>query len=216
MFEEANILKAQLESIEYITQPIIRPESLSDNPNLSEDLIKNELEQLSLIINKFTNRKIKLIRIECYDISHTSGLNTAASMVVFVNGQPEKRLYRHFKLRNNIKHDDISALKEIAKRRINNLSNWGRPDLIIVDGGISQTKVFYNEFSKKDIYVIGIAKRYETLIIPKIESEVLVFKNYILPNNSAKRLVQKLRNEAHRFAQRYHNILVRKTLFSKT
>ena len=54
------------------------------------------------------------------------------------------------------------------------------------------------------------------LIIPLILDDKLVFKSYLLPNNSAKRLVQKLRNEAHRFAQRYHNILVKKTLFSKT
>jgi len=215
-FEEASLIKEQLKSIDYVTQPIIRPKYFSDNPNLSEDLIENELKQLSLIIKKISGHELKLNRIECFDVSHTSGLNTTASMAVFIKGQAEKGLYRHFKLKSNIKHDDISALKEVAKRRINNLKNWGVPDLIIVDGGISQTKTFYKEFFERNIFVVGIAKRYETLIVPKLEDEKLVFKNYLLPNNSAKRLVQKLRDEAHRFAQRYHNILVKKTLFNKT
>ena len=214
-FEEATIIKNQLRSIEYITQPIVRPKFFSDNPNLNEDIIDKELKELSLIIHKFNGVSLILNRIECYDVSHISGTNTTASMVVFIKGQENKSLYRHFKIINNKKHDDLSSLKEVAIRRIKHLKDWGKPDLIVVDGGIAQTKTFCNEFYKENIVVIGIAKRYETLIIPKILDDKLIYKNYLLPNNQAKKLVQRLRNEAHRFAQRYHNILFKKTLFNK-
>lgn len=214
-FEKAAIIKKQLEAIEYITQPIIKPKLFSDNPNLTEDILNTQLKHLSLIIQGIAGLKLNLNRIECYDVSHTSGINTTASMVVFTKGQANKKLYRHFRLRNKKKNDDIAALKEIAKRRINNLKRWGIPDLVIVDGGITQTKTFYKEFSKKNIFVIGIAKKYETLIVPEKINNTLLFKNYLLPNDSGKRLVQKLRDEAHRFAQRYHNILTKKTLFNK-
>jgi len=135
-------------------------------------------------------------------------------MVVFTKGQKDKKLYKHFKIKNNKKSDDFLSLKEVAKRRIKHLKEWGKPDLVIVDGGIGQTKTLYEEFSKEDIFVIGIAKRYETLIIPKKVNHKLVFRSYLLPNNAAKRLVQRLRDEAHRFAQRYHNILIKKSLFN--
>ena len=214
-FEEATIIKKQLKSMEYITQPIIRPKYFSDNPNLNEDIISTQLNELSLIIKKLSGTSLNLNRIECYDVSHISGTSTTASMVVFINGQEEKKLYRHFKIKGNKKHDDLSSLKEAAKRRIKHFIDWGRPNLVIVDGGITQTKTFYNIFSKENICVIGIAKKYETLIVPRIINNNLVFKNYLLPNSSAKRLVQRLRNEAHRFAQRYHNILIKKTLFNK-
>lgn len=214
-FEEATKIKNQLKSMEYITQPIVRPKYFSDNPNLNEDLINSELNELSLIIKKLNGTSLNLKRIECYDVSHISGTSTTASMVVFIKGQDEKKLYRHFKILNNTKHDDLSSLKEVAERRIKHLKDWGKPDLIVVDGGVTQTKTFYNEFSKENIIVIGIAKRYETLIIPKLIDNNLVYRSYLLPNNQAKKLVQRLRNEAHRFAQRYHNILFKKTLFNK-
>ncbi|MFH1792037.1 MAG: GIY-YIG nuclease family protein [Patescibacteria group bacterium] len=213
-FEEASLVKKQLKSMEYITQPIVRPKLFSDNPNLAEDLIKGQLKQLSLILKKINGLSLNLNRIECYDVSHTSGTNATASMVVFTKGQEDKKLYKHFKIMNNKKNDDISSLREVAKRRIKHLKEWGEPDLVIVDGGIGQTKTLYEEFSKEDIFVIGISKRYETLIIPKKVNDKLVFRSYLLPNNSAKRLVQRLRDEAHRFAQRYHNILIKKTLFN--
>jgi len=213
-FEEASLVKNQLKSIEYIVQPIIKPKLFSDNPNLREDLIESELKQLSQILNNIGEVNIKLNRIECYDVSHISGTNTTASMVVFINGQENKSLYRHFKILNK-KNDDIASLKEVVERRIKYLDKWERPDLVIVDGGVTQTKALYEDFSKFGIFVIGIAKKYETLIIPKKDNNKLVFKSYLLPNNSAKKLVQRIRNEAHRFAQRYHNILFKKTLFNK-
>ena len=211
---EGRLVKNQLKSIEYIVQPIIKPKLFSDNPNLREDLIESELKQLSQILNNIAEVKIKLNRIECYDVSHISGTNTTASMVVFINGQENKSLYRHFKILNK-KNDDIASLKEVVERRIKYLDKWERPDLVIVDGGVTQTKALYEDFSKFGIFVIGIAKKYETLIIPKKDNNKLVFKSYLLPNNSAKKLVQRIRNEAHRFAQRYHNILFKKTLFNK-
>jgi len=210
-YESASSSKKDLNSLEYITQPIVRPKYFSDNPNLTEDIVSDQLNNISKIIYKYFNIKTILKRIECYDISHISGTNTSASMVVFTNGKEDKKEYRHFKI-NTDKNNDISSLKEVAERRINNFKRWGIPNLIIVDGGKSQTKLFNEIFGKFKIIVLGISKKYETLIIPIKTDNRFDYKEYLLPNNSAKQLIVNIRNEAHRFAQRYHNMLVKKSL----
>jgi excinuclease ABC subunit C len=210
-YESALLRKNDLKSLEYITQPIVRPKYFSDNPNLTEDIVNNQLENLSKIIFKFYKLKTYLKRIECYDISHISGTNTSASMVVFINGKEDKKEYRHFKIHTN-KNNDILSLKEVAERRIKYFKKWGIPDLIIVDGGKSQTKLFNEIFLKYNIFVLGIAKKYETLVVPIKAESKFKYKEFLLPNNSAKQLILSIRNEAHRFAQRYHNILIKKNL----
>ena len=212
MFEKANELKKQLDSISYITQPVIMPKFFSDNPNLTEDIRKTELSSLQKILQKISGRKINLERIECYDISHISGVSTAASMVVFINAEEDRKNYRHFKIKQKNSRDDLSSLEEVAKRRIKHLETWGKPDLIVVDGGITQTKTFNKIFSLKNIPVIGIAKRFETLIIPKKNS--LEYEKFVLPNVPAKKLIQRIRDEAHRFAQRYHHKMFKKMLLN--
>jgi len=84
--------------------------------------------------------KSKLKRIECFDIAHISGSYTTASMVTFINGYSDKNYYRHFKIKTNRKSDDISSMKEVAQRRYEHLNDWGKPDAILVDGGVGQLK----------------------------------------------------------------------------
>jgi len=137
-------------------------------------------------------------------------MHTTASMVTFVDGEADKSLYRHFKIRNSKKADDVAAMYEVAKRRIRYLADWGSPDLIVVDGGKAQVNAFKEIFSQKEIPVIGLAKRYETLIIPHEN----IFKQIKLEKGPAKNLLQRIRNEAHRFARRYHHNLIKKEMFS--
>ena len=213
-YEEADIIKKQLEKLSYITQPIIQKEYYLENPDLMEDIHKDELHDLSAFLKSIGFNIPKLNRIECYDVSHISGSALAASMVTFLKGEPEKKYYRHFHLRGKWKANDLASLREIAERRIKNLTSWGKPDLIIVDGGKGQTKTFYNVFSLHNINVIGLAKRYETIIYPKNEGERVVFKEKRVPKGKILNLVQRVRNEAHRFAKKYHLTIFKKELFN--
>src|SRR3989344_5172386 len=129
-------------------------------------------------------------------------------MVTFMDGEADKNFYRHFRIRQGKGNDDISSLREVISRRIRHLESWGRPDLIFVDGGKGQVATFSKILSPYGIPVVGIAKRYETLIVPVGGA----FKSIRLHPSPALRLVQRIRDEAHRFARRYHHKLLTKSI----
>ena len=135
-------------------------------------------------------------------------------MVTFIKGVAEKTLYRHFKIRQEKGKSDTDSMNEVAQRRSKYLSAWGAPDLIIVDGGKAQTGIFRSVFSKFKIPVIGLAKREEKLVIPieRLELSTHSFIERIVPYGPAKNLVQRIRDEAHRFARRYHHKLLQREL----
>jgi excinuclease ABC subunit C len=206
-FEKAAKLRDKIERLDYITQPVIPVDSFVENPNLAIDIREDELKKLTLLLKKHLNIKGKLTRIECYDVAHISGVHPTASMVTFIKGEPDKAFYRHFRIRQKKGADDVSSMREVAKRRKINLSSWGVPDLIVVDGGKTQVNAFLESF-EKDIPIVGIAKREESLIVPSDGG----FKKFRLLRGPAKNLVQRLRDEAHRFARRYHHKLLKKSL----
>jgi len=195
-YEEAQKTRDKIDRLEYITKPRIPTEFYLENPNLLEDIRIKELQNLkSLLVN--CKLKIEnLHRLECYDIAHLAGTHPTASMVTFIDGEAEKTLYRHFKIKSAKGGDDYESLREVAKRRLKN--NWGKPDLIIVDGGVGQVKAF--EQIIPNIPVVGIAKNPDRLIIQK---------NCIRLTGPALNLVSRMRDEAHRFARRYHHKLVK-------
>lgn len=213
-FEKALQIKITIEKLKYITQPILSPKLFSDNPNLLEDIRQKELRKLSHILSRYYEIK-KLARIECFDVSHLSGKHSSASMVTFIEGEADKSLYRRFRIRQAKGNDDVSSMKEVAERRMKNIVNWGRPDLIIVDGGCAQCHVFCAVFKKLHIPVIGIEKRYETLVIPIIGEGKIYFEKERLEKGPAKNLIQRIRDEAHRFAVKYHHNLFEKDLLNK-
>ena len=152
------------------------------------------------------------MRIECFDVSHLAGASPTASMVTFINAEPDKNFYRHFRIRQEKGADDISSMREVIKRRSKYLATWGIPNLIVVDGGKTQVSAFYFLLKDFKIPVVGIAKRYETLVIPVGEKSKIRFFEKRLQKGGALNLIQRLRNESHRFARRYHHHLLRKTL----
>lgn len=202
-FEEANKVLDQIQRLDYITQSRIPTESYLANPNLNEDIRVRELTQLKNILNAHFVNIATLQRIECYDIAHLAGSSPTASMVTFVNGEPDKSLYRHFRIKNAKGGDDYEALSEVAKRRKKYFDSWGKPDLIIVDGGKGQVEAFRKEIAS--IPIVGIAKRLETLIVNKEQIRL---------NGSALNLVARIRDEAHRFARVYHHKLVTKNMLN--
>ena len=151
-------------------------------------------------------------RIECYDISHIQGTNTVASMVVFQNGLPKKTAYRKFKVKlTEGKPDDFLSMKEVLNRRLSRLGEpkWEKPDLIIIDGGKGQLSSVMQVVEKMGIKVgaggidfVSLAKREEEVFLPNRSESIL------LPRDSnALYLIQRIRDEAHRFAITYHRDL---------
>ena len=146
-------------------------------------------------------------RMECFDISHNQGQETVASMVVFEDGMPKKSDYRRFKIRSaEGKPDDFLSMREVTTRRYVGLPADELPDLIIIDGGKGQLSsalaIIRNEAGHKDVPVVGLAKQFE-LIFTEGNSEPVE-----LPRRSQSLyLVQRIRDEAHRFAITFHRKL---------
>src|SRR5215207_8312650 len=154
------------------------------------------------------------LRIECYDISNTMGTNSVASMVVFQGGRPAKDQYRRFKIKTVEGSDDFASMAEVIRRRLERLKagdeKFARaPDLIVVDGGkgqLSATVAVMEELGVgtelPDIPVRGLAKREEEVFQPGRPEPV------ILRHDSPElHLLQRVRDEAHRFANTYHRKL---------
>lgn len=190
-------------------QPSFSPVEYDINPNLTVDLRNNELSELKkhLIENGCLVKSLN--RIETYDISNTQGTNATGSMIVFINGEKAGNLYRKFKIRSKNTPDDFSMIYEIINRRLRH-KDWPMPDLLIIDGGKGQVSKAVKALSEHNIYIplIGLAKREETIVIPAGEPENLSFNEVLLPKDSKAILfLQRVRNEAHRFAITYHKLL---------
>ena len=147
-------------------------------------------------------------RMECYDISNISGTDKVASMVVFINGEPHHEMYRRFRIKSFEGADDFRSMREVLSRRINELkvgkdvSFSARPDLIIVDGGKGQLSSAKEILGDSGIEICGLAKREEEVFRPDDSYPK------ILPRDSlALKLLQRIRDEAHRFAITYHRKL---------
>ena len=211
-FEEAQKLKEQISRLDYITQTATPTESFLENPNLTEDIRKGELAELKAILNQYLALKGKLLRIECFDVSHLAGVAPTASMVTFINAEPDKNFYRHFRIRQEKGADDVSSMREVAGRRSRYFASWGIPDLIVVDGGKTQVAAFQTILKDAKIPIVGIAKREETLVVPITTKSKIRFFEERLSKGAALNLIQRLRDESHRFARRYHHHLLTKTL----
>lgn len=153
-------------------------------------------------------------RIEGFDISHMSGTDNVASMVVFESGVAAKSEYRKFKMRipgNN----DFAHMNEAICRRLSekNIKQWGLPELFLIDGGKGQVGAAYKAMrdSGQNIPMIGLAKRYEEIIVPIVENDEVKDFNVIVLKHSddALKLLMRIRDESHRFAVSYHSVLKR-------
>ncbi|MEZ4724874.1 MAG: excinuclease ABC subunit UvrC [Candidatus Kapaibacterium sp.] len=152
--------------------------------------------------------------IECFDNSHLQGTELVSSMVCFEDGKPKKSEYRKFKNQTVNKNDDFAAMREAVERRYSRLINEKQrlPDLIVIDGGKGQLSSAVSVLKELGILdkvaIVGLAKRLEEVFFPGNSEAVL------LPRTSSSlRLIQQLRDEAHRFAITYHRQLRSKRTF---
>jgi len=183
---------------EYLIQKQKRGELARKNPAL-------EALRLTLHLPKDPER------IECFDNSHLHGTDYTSSMVCFVQGRPRKSDYRKFKVRSFEGSDDYAAMKEAVTRRYTGslAQELPMPDLVVIDGGKGQVNVAFDTLRSLgiDLPVIGLAKRLEEIFMPHASDP------YNLPRTSpGLKLLQQLRDEAHRFAITYHRNLRSKHL----
>ena len=154
-------------------------------------------------------------RIEGYDISHQSGTNTVASMVVFINGVAARSEYRKFKIRSST-NDDLKSMVEVVSRRLKH-TEWDYPDLILLDGGIGQVNAILPIVSSLHIPVIGRDKSgdhtrsagVKIVVTDEAQKHRLV---ELSPSSHVARLIARIDEESHRFAITYHSLLKRKNM----
>jgi len=152
--------------------------------------------------------------IECFDNSNFQGTSPVASMVRFVDGKPDKKGYRHFNIKTVIGPDDFASMKEIVGRRYRRImeEEGEYPQLIIVDGGKGQLSSACEALQELGLYgkipIVGIAKRLEEIYYPEDPLPLLVSKK-----SPALLLIQRIRDEAHRFAITFHRLKRSKNTF---
>ncbi|MFW9822437.1 MAG: excinuclease ABC subunit UvrC [Candidatus Thorarchaeota archaeon] len=166
-----------------------------DEQDFREEVLKEAKELLNL------PREPRII--EGFDISNIEGKDATGSMVYFLEAKPYNKYYRHFKIRTKSTPDDVAMMKEILKRRYEMLlkRELELPDLIIVDGGKGQLNAGISVLNTLglEIPIIGLAKKHEEIFIPNQKNPILLPKDsYLL------KLLQRVRDEAHRFAVRLH------------
>jgi excinuclease ABC subunit C len=219
-FEEAARLRNQLFALQGLSRQVV----FSDKEflDISKDHALSEMVNL-LSIDKYPQR------IEGYDISHMQGTDVVASMVVFTNGVSNKAEYRKFKTKIN-HNNDFYNMNETLKRRLSekNRRAWGLPNLVLIDGGKGQLDAAIqarDEAGCGNIPFIGLAKREEQIVIAKDRSGVTLNQEVLhqlggfasesqdfilvnLPHNTnLVKLLQRIRDESHRFAVSYHSVL---------
>ena len=153
-------------------------------------------------------------RIECFDNSNIQGSDPVSSMVVFVDGKPRKSEYRKFKVRSVEGPDDFETMREVVGRRYRRVVSGEAPipDLIVIDGGkgqLSSAVQVLREIGLEQVPVIGLAKRLEEIFLPGTSDPIVLPKT-----SSSLKLLQRLRDEAHRFAITYHRIVRSKRILS--
>lgn len=202
-FERATILRDQIWALE---KAIINQKVIS-----SELSISLGIRELQDIIN-LTELPM---RIEAFDISNISGTDPTGSMIVFLNGRPLKSGYRQYKIRTSPEPNDVAMMREVIERRYGRLIKEQKPlpNLIVIDGGKPQLNVAYRiltELKLNEIPIIGLAKRFEYVFKPENPNPII-----ISPDSPALFLLKRIRDEAHRFALRYHHILRKKQIVKK-
>ena len=207
-FEQAARLRDQIKALEQVSakQQVIKKNEVDEFYLNKVKKNFNSLVQLQKIL------KLKTLpnRIECYDISNIQGNFAVGSMVVLTDGEIDKSQYRKFKIKTIKGANDPAMIAEVIKRRLKN--NWPKPDLLLIDGGPTQLNAANKELAQTGLKlaIASLAKREEEIYLP---NEAVPIR---LPKFSPTlQLLQKIRDEAHRFAIAYYRKLHSKNLIQK-
>lgn len=181
------------------------------------ELVKPEVrvDRILGTVMKDLRLKGKPVHIECFDNSNIMGKNPAAACVVFKNARPSKKDYRHFTIKTVTGPDDFASMEEVIYRRYKRVldENGSLPQLLIIDGGKGQLNAAIKSLEKLNLRgktaVVGIAKKLEEIYFPGDKVPL-----YINKNSETLRLIQQIRNEAHRFGIKLHRGKRSKSMFS--
>lgn len=224
-FESALQIRDQINSLNYVVSGWHNLNNLFEKIDLPEDESSRAVDELKTLLKPYFSKISSVDRIECFDISNLGSKYFVGSMTVFENGFLNKNEYRKFKIYTKVTPDDQFMIKEVVYRRLKH-PEWQYPEVIMVDGGKPQVSAALNAFdlfvkthynasltkkendeSFKKIIFIGLAKKFETIVFKNADKWVEVN----LPKNSdALKLLQNLRDEAHRFANKYRKELIKK------
>jgi len=203
-FEKAGRIRDQIKSLE----KVFSHTNVFKSNNLEQPNIETNPQQT---LRRILNIEKTVRRIEAYDVSNIQGQTATGSMVTFIDGSPAKNYYRKFKIEISGKPNDTAMIKEILSRRLKH-QEWPYPDLILIDGGKAQLNAAKKAIKKLKIPLASLAKRNNELFIEG-QKKPLLLKN--LPRETFN-LVLQLRDEAHRFALKYHHKLRKIDLLSKS
>ncbi|MBR3176795.1 UvrB/UvrC motif-containing protein [Candidatus Saccharibacteria bacterium] len=175
--------------------------------DISSDRALGDLQEL-------LNLQKPPVRVEGYDISHQSGTNVVGSMVCFINGAADRTKYRRFKLRKQ-QNNDTESMNEVLTRRLHHLDDWGRPDLIVLDGSIGQLSAVREVCAAAGVSVIGRDKSGDhsrnarvRIVIPEGSEDYRMIE--LAPDSHIAKLIARIDDESHRFAIQYHTLLKRR------
>ena len=198
-FEEAASLRNRVFALEHIQDVSLITK---------DDEVKSEKEKVKSGTRQFIDIDG---RVEAYDIAHTSGTSNVASMVVFENAKPMKSAYRKFKIKSFEGSNDVCAMEEVMRRRlqraVTSANTWPLPELMIIDGGelqVQRVQDVLDEFGLR-VPIVGIAKGFDRKQDRLVFDESNVELTRVV--TSFKEVLQYARDEAHRFAGSYHRVL---------
>jgi len=209
-FEEAGKLEKKIEIIEKLNGKTYAPLDYLKNPNLVSDIRKDELEGLVESLTRGGLAISDLYRIEGYDISEFGRKMVVGSMVVFIKGSEEKSLYRRFKVKRQTA--DPQSLAQVVGRRLKH-KEWSYPNLIVLDGGKGQLSEVAKAVNN-DIALIAYEKGGDKVYSYKRVGREVVFFRIRGINKAGFNLLNRIRDESHRFAASYHKKL-RKLFFDR-
>lgn len=203
--------KAQLVKMAESNAKLLTGEYVLQKQKAEKDFIPNSVKSLQRDL--FLDRLPR--RIECFDNSNLMGSDPVASMVCFVDAQPRKSEYKRFNIKTVVGPDDFASMKEVLTRRYSRVMKEKQhiPDLIVVDGGKGQLSSSVEALKEIGFFgqvpIIGLAKRLEEVFLPGKTDPVMIPKT-----SSALKLLQRVRDEAHRFAITFHRDKRSKRTFS--
>lgn len=211
-YEKAALFRDRITNLRRINQYADYQETKESTSLEERDTFQKEEENLKAALKDVYPGIEKIDWVECYDISNISGKHATGSMVTFFGGEPYKDRYRRFKIRLKDTPDDFFMMRETLSRRLTH-KEWPLPNLFVIDGGKGQVQIAKDVLQSFNVTVpvIGLAKRLEEIVIPQNNA----FKIVLLEkNNPGLHLLQRVRDEAHRFAHKYHEHLRLKNLLN--
>ena len=217
-FEKAQQIKEQIELIGEVTNTRLQPNPTL--PQLKLTQAEEGLAHFKKMLKDYANipQTWPLTTIEGYDVSNISGTNPSVSLVTFTDGLPDKSKYKLFNIRNLQTPNDYAMMGEALERRQKH-PEWGKPNLLVIDGGKGQVRSVLKIWRWQNP-VIGLVKNPDRIVIPITKKAGLDLKNPIYkiiklpPDHPTLKLLQQIRDESHRFARNQHRKLRLKSLFN--